>query len=431
MKKQYHILLSIILTVLGVSFPVCSPLILLVFPVVFELMRGETPFKNIKILLVMNFITTVIVFLNPFFIVQYRMFLLASLYFSALLSLDFIVVYQLTKINRGSLFLIFLYCVVSRIAISLIPSIFPFYWTLTMQLLPIMNGISRFLLPVFFEGIIVVLAAMVYLFLNKRLKWYSYLQPAVIILCGVLLSLMIKANVLPQTQHPKLECSIIQGGFSSSDYTLIERYPVLAEKIANGYVKFIEDIGNRQFIILPESAFPIQQGTDGQFLQAIEEIAASRQEYILTSILLNDDKETYNALALINPQGQLQDVYKKRNVVLFVETDYFAKGKTLQTFSVYNSTVAPMICFDSVYIRNYFRDKTPDIYIVASNDVFAEKTILSRLHQGYSVINARTMGIPLIQVIQNGPSFYVDSQGELITLAKPYEKAVGVTVEAE
>jgi apolipoprotein N-acyltransferase len=68
------------------------------------------------------------------------------------------------------------------------------------------------------------------------------------------------------------------------------------------------------------------------------------------------------------------------------------------------------------------------MHIVTSNDVFAEKTILSKLHQAYSVINSRTVGIPLLQVIQNGPSFFVDSRGKLTELVKPYERAIGLTI---
>jgi hypothetical protein len=68
------------------------------------------------------------------------------------------------------------------------------------------------------------------------------------------------------------------------------------------------------------------------------------------------------------------------------------------------------------------------MYIVTSNDVFAGKTILSKLRQAYSVINSGTAGVPLLQIIQNGPSFFVDSKGGLATVTKPYEKAIGLSV---
>jgi apolipoprotein N-acyltransferase len=297
-----------------------------------------------------------------------------------------------------------------------------------MQLLPFMNITSRFLVPVFFEGICIVIAVVVYFFYTKKIQKYMYFQVVLIIVISIVFSFIIKTNFVPKKQQTSLECTIIQGGYSSQDYTLIETYPVLTEKLANRYLMHLEEVKNAKFIILPESAFPVKQKQDSSILQSIKGIACSRNEYILTSILLEEGMEVYNAAALINPQGQLQDVYKKRNVVLFVETSDFAKGKALPIFEIGNTKIAPMICFDVVFIRNYFRVKIPDVYIVTSNDIFAERTVLAQLHQSYAVINSRTMGIPLLQVMQNGPSFYVNSKGALTNLTKPYEKVIGLPV---
>jgi apolipoprotein N-acyltransferase len=112
----------------------------------------------------------------------------------------------------------------------------------------------------------------------------------------------------------------------------------------------------------------------------------------------------------------------------FVESKKFKSGNTKATFKVDRYTIAPLICFDGVFLTNYIRDIRPDVYIVTSNDVFGEGTILSRLHQAYSVLNARTMGIPVLHVTQNGPSCYVDSKGKLTNLTSPYEKAIGLSV---
>jgi hypothetical protein len=67
-------------------------------------------------------------------------------------------------------------------------------------------------------------------------------------------------------------------------------------------------------------------------------------------------------------------------------------------------------------------------YIVISNDIFADKTVLSYLHIAYGVLNARTLGTPLLQAMQNGPSVYLDSRGRLTFLTKPYEQVIGLRV---
>jgi apolipoprotein N-acyltransferase len=429
-KKLVLFISSIILIVLLVSFPSCSPLLLIIFSIVFELIHGEKVVKQYFLLFLMLFFVTIITFCNHFFISQYRLLLLAALFFAVLLAFDFIIIFQLMRRRDYALPLIFLYVIISRFIISLSPAIFPFYWTLTVQLLPFMNIVSQFLLPIFFEGICIVIAVAIYLFFTKKLIRKLLVQIIGIIFIGITLSLTIKFKFASYSiPNADFECTIIQGGYSLNDYTFIERYPILSKKIVQGYLTYTEDVTNVRFIILPESAFPIEQNKDSQVLQILKDIAFSKNTYILTSVLLNENNEVYNSVALINPQGQIQDIYKKKNVVLFVENSRFAKGKTAQTFSVDNYTVAPLICFDSVFIRNYFRDKIPDIYIVTSNDVFAEGTVLSQLHQAYSIINARTMGISLLQIVQNGPSFYINSKGILINLTRPYEKAVSVSVK--
>ncbi|MDR1248292.1 MAG: hypothetical protein LBK63_03220 [Treponema sp.] len=126
--------------------------------------------------------------------------------------------------------------------------------------------------------------------------------------------------------------------------------------------------------------------------------------------------------------GEIVGMYKKRNIVPFVENYEYTKGKDLNTFEVENYTVAPLICYDSMFIRNYFRDKKADLYVVASNDIFSEHTILSLLHEAYGLLNSRTLGIPLIQATQNGPSFYVDYEGKLNELANTNERREVITV---
>jgi apolipoprotein N-acyltransferase len=182
-------------------------------------------------------------------------------------------------------------------------------------------------------------------------------------------------------------------------------------------------------VVLPESAFPLQQNEDSWMLQSIQNTARERNQYSMTGFLLKENGNGYNASVLINPEGRLQSLYRKRTTVPFVETSIFTRVIRGDAFSVDGHTVAPVICYESLFIRSYFRDYKPELYIVISNDIFAEGTVVSRMHQAYGVINARTLGIPLLQVMQNGPSFYVDSHGELTNLTMPYEQVIGLPVK--
>jgi apolipoprotein N-acyltransferase len=421
---------SVIIITLMVSYPIFSILFFVIFPMVFQLMRGRDAWKQLIILFLLIFIVCMVVFANAFFIYsQFFLFLLASLFFTILLGSDLFIAFYAVK-QKCAILLIFGYVVLSRFILSYSTAVFPFYWTLTMHLLPFMGMVSRFVLPLFWEALCMAFSAAMYLFYYyNRLTKNTIVQAAGIVLAAIGLSGIAKAGLDIPVFEPGLECALVQGGYSRQDYALVERYPALSRKIAQRYLDHIGEITGARFVVLPESAFPLYQTEESEILQTIKDIARSRNEYIMTGILLEEDGSVYNASALINPEGQLQNVYRKRNTVLFVETSTFTKGIRADNFAVDGHIIAPVICFESLFIRNYFRDKKPELYIVISNDIFAEKTVLSSLHQAYGVINARTMRTPLLQAMQNGPSFYVDSQGELTNLTMPYEQVIGLMVE--
>jgi apolipoprotein N-acyltransferase len=420
---------SAALITLTVSFPPVSPLLLAVFPAVFKLIAEEKIIKQITLLSALVFTVCLIVFINAFFIQsQIFLFLLASLYFIVLLGSDLFIAFYAIHHNYG-LLLIFVYVAVSRLILSLSTVFFPFYWTLTMHLLPFMGAVSQFAVPLLWEAFCVTCAAMLYFLCCRKPVRYALIQLAAAAAMVVFFSGIAGAGLGRPAFRPGLECALVQGGYSRHDYVLIERHPDFGIRMAQKYLEHIEEVPNERFLVLPESAFPLRQIEDSEIMREMKEIARRRDQYIMTGILLEEGEKVYNASALINPEGRLQNIYRKRNTVLFVETSTFTPGITANTFSVDGHIIAPVICYESLFIRNYFRDKKPELYIVISNDIFSDKTILSYLHIAYGIINARTLGTPLLQAMQNGPSVYLDSQGRLTYLTKPYEQAIGLQVK--
>jgi apolipoprotein N-acyltransferase len=325
--------------------------------------------------------------------------------------------------------MVFIYTVVSRGIVCFMPLIFPFYWTLTLQLNRAANFTALFMLPLLLEGTILVLSTAVCLLaLHRGTKKIILLQIIVIVTTGAASSAVIKYFNNRQDAAKNFECTFIQGGYSAKDYTLIEQYSELRLELAKRYVRHIEESPGSRLVIVPESALPIYQNREDPVIQSIQEIAVRKNQYIMTSLQLKEGKDVYNSMALVNPKGEIESVYRKRNIMPFVESDEYQKGRANITFNIDGYTIAPLICYDGVFVKNYFRDRRPDVYVVTSNDVFAEGTVLSRLLQAYSVINARTMGVSLLQVTQNGPSCYVDSRGKLRSLTEPYEQAIGLKV---
>jgi apolipoprotein N-acyltransferase len=428
-EKPVLFLASVVLITFTVSFPLLSPLLLAVFPAVFKLIEGEKIIKQIILLFSLVFAVCLIVFINAFFIQsQFLLFLLASLYFIVLLGSDLFIAFYALNHKYGVL-LIFVYVAVSRLVLSLSAVVFPFYWTLSMHLLPFMGAVSQFAVPLLWEAFCVTCAVMMYFPYSRKLVRCLFIQLVAAAAVVAAFSGIARVGLGPPAFRPGLECVLVQGGYSRYDYVLIERHPDFGIRMAQKYLGHIEEVANGRFLVLPESAFPLHQIEDSEIMRKIKDIAFQRNRYIITGILLEEGGKIYNASALIDPEGHLQNVYRKRNPVLFVETSIFTPGITANTFTVDGHTIAPIICYESLFIRNYFRDRRPELYIVISNDIFSDKTILSYLHIAYGVINARTLGMPLLQAMQNGPSVYLDSQGRLTFLTSPYEQAVGLPVE--
>jgi apolipoprotein N-acyltransferase len=429
--KAALFLVAFIFITLIISFPLFSFLLFAAFPVVFELIGGERIVKQIIMLVSLAFAVCFVVFANAYFFPGYFVvFLILALYFTVLIGADFLIVFHITR-YKYALFLIFGYTALSRFALCLVSGLFPFYWTLTMHLLPFMGATPRFILPLFWEALCVVFAAQLYFIYARKVTKHMLLQAAALVLAAFGLSGIVRAAPGPPAFTPGLECAIVQGGYSRRDYDLIDRHPVLAHQIAQNYLAYIEQVLDARFVVLPESAFPLMQIEGSEIMRKIQDIARLRNRYIMTGILLEEGGTAYNATALINPEGRPQNVYRKRSTVPFVETSMFSRGIGADTFTVDGHIIAPVICYESLFIRDYLRERKPELYIVISNDVFAEGTVLARLHQAYAVINARTLGTPLLQAMQNGPSFYVDSQGVLTDLTMPHERVTGLPVEIQ
>jgi apolipoprotein N-acyltransferase len=427
LEKPVLFIVSAMLIILTLSFPLFSPLLFGVLPIVFALIKGEKKRNQLLILSTLGFTVFLIIFINQFFIQgQIYLLLLACLYFTVLLGLDIYIGYYAIK-HPYAPALIFGYIVLTRFILSQSTMIFPFYWTITMHLLPFMGTVSRFVNPLCWEALCVTFAAMIY---SPNLRKPTLpVQAIIIIFIAIGLTSIARVEYGSTPFKPGLECAFVQGGYSQQDYDQVSRHPILGRKIEQKYLDYIEEVTNARFVILPESAFPLTQIENSQIIQSLQDLAHMRNEYIMAGILLEEGENAYNAMLLINPEGQIQNIYRKRTTVLFMETKHFTQGLSADIFLVDGHIIAPVICYESLFIRNYFRDQKPELYIVLSNDTFAEKTILYRLHQAYGVINARTLRTPLLQIVQNGPSFYVDSQGELTNYTMPYQKVIGLSIK--
>jgi len=154
---------AVMLITLTVSFPLCSLLLFAAFPTVLALLKKHRPAHRVLMLLCLIAAVCAIVCFNAFFIKnQPMLFLLMTLYFSCLLSADFLIAFYAFT-TAHPIPLIFGYIAASRGILCMSTTLFPFYWTLTMHLVSFMGIVSRFVQPLLWEALCVTYAALIYL----------------------------------------------------------------------------------------------------------------------------------------------------------------------------------------------------------------------------------------------------------------------------
>jgi apolipoprotein N-acyltransferase len=291
-----------------------------------------------------------------------------------------------------------------------------------MHFLPGIEYLTNYFLPVFLEALMVSFATAFVLLLKQRKIRPVLFQLFFLLSISYSATFIFRHSFYPTAERKELYYSIVQMGFTNKDYMLASRYPEYSKIIDSAYLQKINKNKQSRLVILPENALMELQLYDGELFEQLKYAAVSNNQYIFSYLRHVEDSNVYNMIFLLDPEGKVVGTYKKINIVPFVESFEYTKGNLLNTFNIDGVVVAPLICFDSVFIRNYIRDEKPELYIVSSNDIFAENTVLSMLHEAYSIINARTLGRPLIQVMQNGPSFSISPNGGVTLLADQYEE---------
>jgi apolipoprotein N-acyltransferase len=277
-----------------------------------------------------------------------------------------------------------------------------------------MAGVSRIILPIFFESVIISISEAVFLMINGFRKKTIIFQIALITALSIVLSSGYRILTQKPVKTPAFAAGFVQLSYSSNDYNLTDNYPGFAEKINNAYLEYAKKVQSCRLLVLPESSFPYK---NGDHLYSLQLLAKEKNEYILTAYILKENDKLYNSILLINPEGQIQDKYIKQNTVPVTESNFISGGGEMHNFKIDGFNIAPLICYDTVFFLSYFRRKDADLLLAVTNDVFAEGTSLGRLHQCYAIFYSRMTGRPFLQITQNGPSFYVSKTGRLQILA--------------
>lgn len=150
-------------------------------------------------------------------------------------------------------------------------------------------------------------------------------------------------------------------------------------------------------------------------------------------ILSRSDTAPWNAAILLMPD-KVAEVYAKQELVPFAEyvpgsrwisalsalavdaggVPGYAPGDHSSYWTVNGWTLAPMICFESVFAllaRRHAREGA-DVLVVLSQTGWWSLPRAAHQHMAYSSLTARSVGLPLIVSSVNGPSGVIGARGK-------------------
>jgi len=172
---------------------------------------------------------------------------------------------------------------------------------------------------------------------------------------------------------------------------------------------------------------------------------------------LDDETKEYNTMVLLSDQGAMDAIYRKQKRIAFGEYmpilehndrlrvwaesavgDFLAnisKGDDRTKFSAAGMQIIPLICFEAIFsdfvaeaVTQSSTEGGGGVLVAASFDGWFGQSLAPFQHLALSTIRAVENRVPLIHVINNGPSAVVMPSGRVIAQTTAFTK-VAVTVD--
>jgi len=206
-------------------------------------------------------------------------------------------------------------------------------------------------------------------------------------------------------------------------------------------------------LVWPEAAVPMWLRYDPVAHATVCELARQHGVWMITG---SDDAEPrddgsgggdadyFNAAFLVGPDGRLQSVYRKMQLVMFGEyipwvdvlpflrwftpiTGQYTPGREPIVFELAMAQserasagagvvrAAPLICFEDVFphLARRFLAGAPDLFVNLTNDGWFGQSAAQWQHAANAVFRAVETGRPLVRCTNNGLSAWVDPLGRI------------------
>ena len=188
-------------------------------------------------------------------------------------------------------------------------------------------------------------------------------------------------------------------------------------------------------LVWPEAAVPELS------VENFHDISELAQLHHIWIIFNGDDVEFhpeatnyFNSSFLVNPNGEMANVYHKRKLVIFGEyipltrwlpflkwftpiTDGYVSGDKPVTFALnnLNAKTSTLICFEDTFPQLAREDAADDLDFLVNltNDGWFGQSAEQWQHMANAIFRAVENGIPLVRCTNNGVTCWIDSNGHV------------------
>lgn len=388
-----------------------------------ELGKG---FFTIEILISV-FLCCVLVIVNKFFLSNLRLLIVIILYCSFVLSAQILFILFVFKKKYGIVH-VFVFSVVWNLILELLPYIFPLFFTLGIYNLDFVNFITTNLLPVFTEGLIISAVCLIFKLVKREYVSLNIVLFVIIITVSLIISALVKPKKKSNSENNSvISVALIHSGYTLEDYLYMEKYVDFAEKEITRQKALLYDLKDVDLVIFPESSFIISNNQSENIRDFLLESATEKSYGIVADLhLRSENEEEKNIMFLFNSDG-VEQRYEKRSLVPFVETSKLSAGGSVNLFEFKDRKILPMVCYDSVFCKNYGSTDEYDFVLVISNDAFADGTVLNLIHSSMSKMYAKLFNKPMLYVSQSSGSFFINEEGFVTDISQRYERGISIT----
>ena len=272
----------------------------------------------------------------------------------------------------------------------------------------------------------------------------SALAAGCIVLAGNILAGTLLMSI-PADTDVTVKAAVVQGNIPSDEKWDKER----AKDIFNTYVSLAEEAAQNgaSFILLPESAVPVQFTEGGALHTAYAEITEEYGCTIVTGAIFKDDKSEYNSVIAIFPDGSLSERYVKRHIVPFGEFMPYedvlkrvfpfleelnigysdcVQGTESTVIDVCGIPAGPLVCYDSIFASlsaDSVKNGAKLLAVVTNDSWYKDSAALSQ-HMAHSVLRAVENGTYTVRAANTGISCIIAPNGSIITMTEPETRSV-------